>query len=642
MMAFDPKRIALAVTFMIAAGLQTAVAERKFDPAIYTATPNPYDIPLAGDTNNTAYADIGPEGGRVSVKGSDGTVYELVIPPKALGFKESITMAPVKTTADTPKGFGRMLGVVLAPEGLEFQKPVFLTIKPARPFGGEKSLTLGFAHGGKDARLAFMKRNGSEITIPLIHFSGAAVTETAIQELVQKIKSAVPGKTIERVEHELQLVADDARQAGKDPDEAMKNWFQKNFLATFAQLFSEKLIKDAEGNWEKTCDAAGKGLQGYILSQIALVAESMGVLKDAKLTMSSADLEDATRDMVQADIPNLAPKLKSLIRTCLDIMGEVCLKTGNFKPLQDYYRALSSMGNLLDTFTEKNILQVIAAADAPARVKAKAEQLAHVAGAYEDLRKAANYRDQILGYLLRCARYKVDWQSKLDVHEAKGGFPRWQIDSTYAAVANFQPGGGEDPILSGAVRGKGTYRVDRCAIRYERPTAAYTTTQMLSCGPAKELARAGEFEIEIEDIVFKSSSGWGEWGRPESIKLKAETPSFELKSRDCGIDPPFCNEGPWIFNIFLPYSRQNEGENRAGKILVSPPPQRHPILFKGTARGRFVDDEVTGGPPYALFTDVSEITVEHIGTGATPVIDRLRGEEVIKLLCQDFTFLCSK
>jgi len=141
MMAFDPKRIALAVTFMIAAGLQTAVAERKFDPAIYTATPNPYDIPLAGDTNNTAYADIGPEGGRVSVKGSDGTVYELVIPPKALGFKESITMAPVKTTADTPKGFGRMLGVVLAPEGLEFQKPVFLTIKPARPFGGEKSLT---------------------------------------------------------------------------------------------------------------------------------------------------------------------------------------------------------------------------------------------------------------------------------------------------------------------------------------------------------------------------------------------------------------------------------------------------------------------------------------------------------------------
>ncbi len=76
-------------------------------------------------------ADIGPEGGQVSVTSSNGVKYTYAIPAGALEDTLTFTIKPISSMEGAPLS-GALLGAVqIEPVGLELNEPAVLTIEPA-------------------------------------------------------------------------------------------------------------------------------------------------------------------------------------------------------------------------------------------------------------------------------------------------------------------------------------------------------------------------------------------------------------------------------------------------------------------------------------------------------------------------------
>jgi hypothetical protein len=106
----------------------------NFDPAMFA--PQPIQ----------AEAIIGPQGGEVSVTGSNGVVYTLSVPPDALRFEMTITLRPVSAIPDLPLSGGLMAAVFVEPESLVFDVPATLKMTPPTDFPAAAGpLTLAFA-----------------------------------------------------------------------------------------------------------------------------------------------------------------------------------------------------------------------------------------------------------------------------------------------------------------------------------------------------------------------------------------------------------------------------------------------------------------------------------------------------------------
>jgi hypothetical protein len=98
------------------------------------------------DSGRTATATIGAEGGTIRATAADDTTYELVIPPDALEFNETISMTPVSAVEGLPLSGSLAGAVTLEPAGIIFYEPAILLITPAASTSGE--LSLGFAYDG--------------------------------------------------------------------------------------------------------------------------------------------------------------------------------------------------------------------------------------------------------------------------------------------------------------------------------------------------------------------------------------------------------------------------------------------------------------------------------------------------------------
>lgn len=103
-------------------------------------------VQVTPDASRTATATIGAEGGTIRVTAADGTSYELVIPPDALDFNETINMTPVNAVDGLPLSGGLIGAVTLEPAGIIFYEPATLMITPDAATTGE--LSLGFAYDG--------------------------------------------------------------------------------------------------------------------------------------------------------------------------------------------------------------------------------------------------------------------------------------------------------------------------------------------------------------------------------------------------------------------------------------------------------------------------------------------------------------
>ena len=97
-----------------------------------TPTPSPPSpARLVLDQRRATYGSIGPEGGTLHATAADGTQFELVVPPDALDFTETITMTPASAVENLPLSGGLAGAVGLEPAGLTFYEPAMLTITPA-------------------------------------------------------------------------------------------------------------------------------------------------------------------------------------------------------------------------------------------------------------------------------------------------------------------------------------------------------------------------------------------------------------------------------------------------------------------------------------------------------------------------------
>ena len=106
----------------------TTIDFSKIDPA----TMDPSAIAdLLVPVTISATADIGPEGGEVSVTSSTGVKYTYRIPSDALDDTIPITLSPFTEMDGAPLTSGLLGAVDIQPSGLELNEPAVLTIEPA-------------------------------------------------------------------------------------------------------------------------------------------------------------------------------------------------------------------------------------------------------------------------------------------------------------------------------------------------------------------------------------------------------------------------------------------------------------------------------------------------------------------------------
>ncbi|MBI5351175.1 MAG: hypothetical protein HZB50_00910 [Chloroflexi bacterium] len=109
-----------------------SIDPNTFDPS--SIDPNNFDPSMFMPQPIQAKAIIGPQGGEVSVTGSNGVTYTLSVPPDALMFDIPITLKPVSGISDLPLSGGLMAAVIIEPESLAFDIPATLTMSPPADF----------------------------------------------------------------------------------------------------------------------------------------------------------------------------------------------------------------------------------------------------------------------------------------------------------------------------------------------------------------------------------------------------------------------------------------------------------------------------------------------------------------------------
>jgi len=144
-------------------------------PSLFQLPANPLTVTPTLDSSHSVKQPISAsQGGTLSATGADGSVFTLVIPPKALLSDELITLTPVSAITALPISNGLLAAVQFAPEGLLFQQPATLTIQPAVAVPIPQQV--GFGYHGSGAEFHFQPLGLTQaITFSLLHFSGVGV-----------------------------------------------------------------------------------------------------------------------------------------------------------------------------------------------------------------------------------------------------------------------------------------------------------------------------------------------------------------------------------------------------------------------------------------------------------------------------------
>lgn len=114
-------------------------------------------------------------GGTITTSAPDGSTFTLTIPAQALLSDEKISMTPLSAVSGDPLGLQLAAGVQLQPEGLQFVKPVTLTIDPATPVPAAEETSIVADADGSDLHLYPVESDPTTYTFHLMHFTIAAV-----------------------------------------------------------------------------------------------------------------------------------------------------------------------------------------------------------------------------------------------------------------------------------------------------------------------------------------------------------------------------------------------------------------------------------------------------------------------------------
>ncbi len=145
-------------------------ANPSYDPSVYVIPGyNPetgeFDFDALMGEPVAVTADIGPEGGTVSVTAPNNVIYTLFIPPGAVDEITTITLTPIETIGGLP--LENFLGAVrMEPNGLLFETPAFLTYTfPEETVISEDLVTMNFGIYGQEREFFFVPYVDDEISI---------------------------------------------------------------------------------------------------------------------------------------------------------------------------------------------------------------------------------------------------------------------------------------------------------------------------------------------------------------------------------------------------------------------------------------------------------------------------------------------
>jgi hypothetical protein len=221
-------------------------------PSPFQLPANPLSVTPTLDSSHSVKQPISAsKGGTLSATGADGSVFTLVIPPKALLNDELITLTPVSAITGLPVSNGLLAAVQFAPEGLLFQQPATLTIQPAVsvPVGQQ----VGFGYHGSGAEFHFQPLGLTQaITFSILHFSGVGVGQGT------PAADGTPTSTLDRLDNaEAPLLAIE-RQTLFPTDPPPNQQAQAESAGLLQQYFEQVLqpeLQAAESNDAQAVDA---------------------------------------------------------------------------------------------------------------------------------------------------------------------------------------------------------------------------------------------------------------------------------------------------------------------------------------------------------------------------------------------------
>lgn len=124
-------------------------------------------------------ATIGAAGGTLSATAADGTRFRLDVPAGSVADGTTITMTPLSSLGG-PRWAARLVGAVqLAPEGLLLMRGATLTVIPTHSVPVARQAAVGYTASGADLHEVPHATKSGAIAIPLAHFSGAGVVNSA-------------------------------------------------------------------------------------------------------------------------------------------------------------------------------------------------------------------------------------------------------------------------------------------------------------------------------------------------------------------------------------------------------------------------------------------------------------------------------
>ncbi len=207
---------------------------------------NPLKIEMTLDATAVVEQEIGQEGGTLSVTGSDGTVYTLVIPTDALLSPELIRMVPATSITGLPFEDSAPAGVHLEPDGLIFFKAVTLKIQPATVQEGLIWVGFGTETDGQDFHLQPAVTQDNTLHILIAHFSDYGLARARKEEVGRLRDIYTPSDAQNYFVNQYGTIShlvDDPEARVEALTKALRDWYNYSVLVRInnAAVFDDRL-----------------------------------------------------------------------------------------------------------------------------------------------------------------------------------------------------------------------------------------------------------------------------------------------------------------------------------------------------------------------------------------------------------------
>jgi hypothetical protein len=380
----------------------------RFPATLFTAQPNPLMLNPVLATRRASSRVIGPKGGTIKARGTDGTRYTLEVPAEALPLGMTVTMTPLDALGGFPEGAQpeHVLGVQLEPDGLLLSRQATLSIEPKQALPAELA-AIDYEGNGAQAGFQSFEADGRRITLAVEHFSGHTVTFPTLTEMIERIAAFRRWDPARALDSEIAAILALERQRQLLNGSVIDlDSIARAFLPVFVELvLAPRVVAASQGCAQ--AEAAIAAILAYERNR-----QLLGVADDPDFALPTG----------ANSLMNLPARLVDLrVRLCFREAHAQCVRTGDFPAMATYFLA---------AFRQSEVIL---------EVPPTTEQV-----------------DLAHGYLRRCGRYCATM--KLDV-------PRVESSEHFQAKERFtlevelewKPGDGAWGIVGSTIDGEGEH-----------------------------------------------------------------------------------------------------------------------------------------------------------------------------------------